>query len=113
MTAYRSNIQESFGSGTNETMLVLDWKSGATPSYAWLYYWSDSSTTMDDALRQLAASEPSQFQYNAPEGFVIALNYFDGTEQHIGNTQGWMSIWDSPAQGMVPRSSSTAVWTHR
>jgi PEP-CTERM motif len=96
------DIQESFGSGTNETMLVVDWKSGATPSYAWLYSWSDPATTMDDAIRQLAASEPSQLQYNAPQGFVVELNYFDGTEQHIGNTQGFMSIWDSPGTGDGP-----------
>ncbi len=85
------DIQESFGSGANETMLVVDWKSGTTPSYAWLYNWSDPATTMDDALRQVATSEPSVFQYSAPEDFVVELNYFDGTKQHIGNTQGW--IW--------------------
>ncbi len=96
------NIQESFGSGPYQTMFVLDWKSGTPSSFAWLYSWSDPSTTMDEALKQLQAMEPSDFQYNAPEGFVIKLNYFDGTNWYMGNTQGFMSIWDSAGTGDGP-----------
>jgi hypothetical protein len=95
-------IQKSFGSGPNQTMFVIDWKSGTTPSYAWLYSWSDPSTTMDQALTQLEESEPSRFYYDAPGGFVLGLDYFDGAEEHPGNTQGFMSIWDSAGTGDGP-----------
>ncbi len=96
------DIQESFGSGPNQTMLVVDWKSGTPPSFAWLFSWSDPSTTMDDALNEIQASEPSDFQYHAPEGYVVELNYFDGTNWYLGNTEGFMSIWDSPGTGNGP-----------
>jgi hypothetical protein len=97
------DIQESFGSGTNQTMFVLDWKDGPT-AFAWLYSWSDPSTTMDTALKQLAASEPTVFQYHSEFGgaYLTLLDYFDGSVEHTSDPNDIMSIWDSPGTGDGP-----------
>jgi hypothetical protein len=97
------DIQESFGSGTNQTMFVLDWKDGPT-AFAWLYSWSDPSTTMDTALKQLAASEPTVFQYHSAfgGGFVTLLDYFDGSVEHTSDPNDILSIWDSAGTGDGP-----------
>lgn len=99
-------VEGSYGSGANQTMLVIDWNSGLTPSHAWLYSWS-GTTTIHAMLTNLAALLPGAFAYNAPGGFVTGLDYFDGHEQHMGNRAGWMSIWDSAGAGAGPKFKTT------
>ena len=61
-------IDGNFGTGTNQTMLVVDWNSGNIPSHAWLYSWSDPTTTMNQAFEDLRTLMPTTFQYNAIYG---------------------------------------------
>ena len=49
------NIEGTVGSGSNETMIVIDWESGVTESHSWLYQW-DGAVYVDDALNSIAAA---------------------------------------------------------
>ncbi len=84
--------EATVGSGANETMIVFDWKSGSTPSHAWLYKY-DGSKTLADAMNAIETAS-SNFDWSET-AFVTKLDYFDGSESHVGNSAGWMSFWGS------------------
>jgi hypothetical protein len=80
------------GSGANETMIVIDWDTGATPSHAWRFLW-DGSLTQADALDALMANVTG-FNWSQT-AFVQFVDYDDGTENNATSFAGWLSFWES------------------
>lgn len=85
-------IESTVGSGANEAMIVFDWKSGTTPSHAWLFQW-DGTAVVADAYNAIQLATPT-FSWSQA-AFVTELDYNDGSELHLGNGDGWMSFWNS------------------
>ena len=85
-------IDASVGSGSNEAMIVFDWKTGSTPSHAFLFSWDGVATfgTAYDAIEAAVAG----FDWSGGN-FVSFIDYFDGSEQHETTNDGWLSFWNS------------------
>ena len=82
----------TIGSGANETMIVIDWETGATPSHAWRFQW-DGLLSYADALDGLATNV-SGFSWSQTS-FVQYVNYDEGSENHVTVLAGWLSFWES------------------
>jgi hypothetical protein len=85
-------IDGTVGSGANETMIVVDWETGATPSHAWRFRW-DGLLSYADALDALTANVTG-FSWSQTS-FVQFVNYDDGSEQNFSDYPGWLSFWES------------------
>jgi len=86
------SIDGSIGSGANETMIVIDWETGATPSHAWRLRW-DGALSYAGALDALTANV-SGFSWSQTS-FVQYVNYDEGSENHVTVSAGWLSFWES------------------
>lgn len=80
------------GSGANQTMIVIDWDTGFTPSHAWLFSYNDSAT-FADAYNAIAEIEPD-FTWSE-SAFVDHIHYHDGVDDHLSEAPGWLSFWES------------------
>ena len=70
------------GSGSNLSVLVIDFNDGAAQeSFAWGYRW-DGSATGQDLLEAIEGAD-SNLSFNSTS-FVTEVNYFDGTTSHSG-----------------------------
>jgi hypothetical protein len=85
-------IDGTIGSGANETMIVIDWETGATSSHAWRFRW-DGLKSYADALDALLANV-SGFSWSQ-SSFVQYVNYDEGSENHVTVSAGWLSFWES------------------
>jgi hypothetical protein len=85
-------IDDTIGSGANETMIVIDWETGATPSHAWRFHW-DGVLSYADALDALMTNV-SGFSWSQT-AFVDYVNYDEGSENHITVPGNWLSFWES------------------
>jgi len=85
-------VDGTIGSGANETLIVIDWDAGATPSHAWRFQW-DGLLAYADALDALAANV-SGFSWSQ-SSFVQYVNYDEGSENHVTIFAGWLSFWES------------------
>jgi hypothetical protein len=84
-------VESLIGTGSNQTMIMIDWESGLTQSYAWLYKYDDTKFVADafDAIQ--AAVTDFQWSQSA---FVQYINYDDGSEYHQTINTGWLSFWN-------------------
>jgi len=85
-------IDGTIGSGASETMIVIDWETGATPSHAWRFQW-DGLLSQADALDALMANVAG-FSWSQTS-FVQFVSYDHGGEQHTTDSPGWLSFWES------------------
>jgi hypothetical protein len=85
-------IDGTIGSGANETMIVVDWDTGATSSHAWRFQW-DGVLSYADALDALMTNVPG-FSWSQTS-FVQYVNYDEGSENHVTDFAGWLSFWES------------------
>ncbi len=85
-------IDGTIGSGANETMIVIDWETGATSSHAWRFQW-DGALSYAGALDTLATNV-SGFSWSQTS-FVQYVNYDEGSENHVTVYEGWLSFWES------------------
>ena len=83
-------IDGTIGSGANETMIVMDWETGATSSHAWRLQW-DGALSYAGALNALMANV-SGFSWSQTS-FVQYVNYDEGSENHVTVYEGWLSFW--------------------
>ncbi|NRA68904.1 MAG: hypothetical protein HRU19_30755 [Pseudobacteriovorax sp.] len=93
-----SRVQWEFavGEGDNQTLLGIGWPQGATPNHAWLIFFDENTETVADGLNAIQSSYPDeQFGWELQSGFVNSLDFNDGTEQHLGSRNYWMSFWYS------------------
>ncbi|MDZ4743608.1 MAG: hypothetical protein SGI98_09350 [Verrucomicrobiota bacterium] len=68
-----SDINYWVGSGTNQSVLVIDWKDGKAPqSIAWGYQWN-GSTTKENMLTDIVAADTKLYMNASPSGFGLAL----------------------------------------
>lgn len=84
-------IESLVGTGSNQTMVVIDWKSGLTESHAWLYKYDGTKVVADafDAIQAAVAG----FEWSQT-AFVDYINYNDGSEFHQTVNTGWLSFWN-------------------
>ena len=84
-------IDGEVGTGSSQTMVVIDWLSGVTQSHAWLYKYDGSKTVADgfDAIQTAVAT----FSWSGGP-FVSAIDYNDGTDNHQDFSGGWISFWN-------------------
>jgi hypothetical protein len=85
-------VDGTIGSGASETMIVIDWETGATSSHAWRFQW-DGLLSYADALDALVANV-SDFSWSQTS-FVQYVNYDEGSENHVTVAEGWLSFWES------------------
>lgn len=84
-------IDGTVGAGSYETMIVIDWESGITPSHAWLYKW-DSPVVVANAYDAIQAAFST---FDWPQtSFVDYINYDDGVDNHQTVHTGWLSFWN-------------------
>ena len=70
------------GSGSNLSVLVIDFNDGTSQSsFAWGYRWDGTATGQD--LLQAVSDADSNLTFDSTS-FVQTINYFDGTTQHSG-----------------------------
>lgn len=99
------DIELVLGSGEHQTMIIVDWESGESPSHAWLFEWDyvygdtqDQAPTLADAFDAIAAAVPA-FSWNYTDSgwgyFVLSISYDDGEEFHStpAGHEGWLSFW--------------------
>jgi hypothetical protein len=88
-------IDGTVGSGANETMVVIDWETGTTPSHAWRFQWDDGPLpyVYADAFDALMA-DVTGFSWSQT-AFVTYVNYDEGSENHVTETGNWLSFWQS------------------
>lgn len=84
-------VESLVGTGSNQTMIVIDWESGLTESHAWLYKY-DGSKVVADALDTIQSSV-ADFEWSQ-SAFVQYINYNDGSEYHQTVNTGWLSFWN-------------------
>jgi len=88
-------IEGEVGAGSQEAMIVADWKSGATPSHAWLFRF-DGFANLASAFDAIELATGGSFDWDLdPSGFVVSMDYDDGAEQHVTTHPGWLSFWSS------------------
>jgi len=85
-------VDGTVGSGANETLIVVDWDAGDTPSHAWLFQW-DGVLSFGAAFDALEANVTG-FDWT-PVGFVQYMNYDHGLDDHTTTALGWLSFWES------------------
>lgn len=88
-------VDEWYGSGANESIIVIDWNETngpyATEAHAWGYRW-DGPTTIKDALLVIEASSTLTVEYAFGGGFVNNAWYDDGVDHHATDGYaGW--VW--------------------
>lgn len=83
-------VDSLVGTGSNQTMIVVDWETGLTPSHAWLYQY-DGTKFVADALDAIVAVSSFEWSQNA---YVEFMNYDDGAEVHQTLNFGWLSFWN-------------------
>ncbi|MCE5340016.1 MAG: hypothetical protein LLF92_02655 [Planctomycetaceae bacterium] len=88
-------VESLIGTGSNQTMIVVDWESGLTQSHAWLYQYNGTATVAD-AFDALAAACDFAWSQSA---FVQYINYNDGLESHATANLGWLSFWNKDSGG--------------
>lgn len=84
-------VETVVGTGTNQTMIVIDWETGFTQSHAWLYTY-DGMKVVADALDAIQSEVPD-FQWSGT-AFADYINYDDGLEYHHTVNTGWISFWN-------------------
>ena len=95
-------IEGSVGTGSSETMIVIDWESGVTPSHAWLYQWN-TNAVVADALDTIKAAYPL-FDWSQT-AFVQYINYNDGVDNHQTVNTGWLSFWNKDSGSWATNSA--------
>lgn len=75
--ATSSDLDFIVGSGSNLSVLVVDFNDGPESSFAWGYRWDGSASGQD--LLAAVSSADSNFTLNSTS-FVTEVSYFDGTE---------------------------------
>ncbi len=109
------DIEGTVGTGTSQTMIVIDWESGITASHAWLYNWNTSAVVADalDAIKTAYAS----FDWSQ-SAFVQYINYDDGSENHQTVNTGWLSFWNKDtgswatnANGVYEQNLTNGGWS--
>lgn len=109
-------IEGVVGTGSSQAIVFFDWKSGTTPSHAWLYNF-DGTKTVADAYNDIESATGGAFDWDA-QAFCKQMDYNDGSEIHLGDDDGWMSFWngDSPDSmstnpvGLFDQTLSDGFW---
>ncbi|MCK5225546.1 MAG: PEP-CTERM sorting domain-containing protein [Planctomycetes bacterium] len=85
------DIEGEVGTGSCETIIVIDWEYGVTESHAWLYKWN-TSVVVSDAYDTIMGVF-STFAWSQT-AFVDYINYNDGIDNHQTINTGWLSFWN-------------------
>jgi hypothetical protein len=88
-------IDDWFGSGTSESVIVIDWNQTngpyVTEAHAWGYRW-DSPTSVKNALLAIEAGSALTMEYAFGGGFINNAWYNDGIDNHTTDGYaGW--VW--------------------
>jgi len=99
-------VDATIGSGANETLIVIDWETGDTPSHAWLFQW-DGALSYADAFDALMLNIVG-FSWSQ-ESFVQYMNYDHGLDDHASEALGWLSFWES-SDGEIWATTNLGVY---
>ncbi len=98
------DVDDWFGTGANESLIVLDWNDTngpyTTESHAWGYRWS-GTTTIKDALLAIEAATSLSIEYAFGGGFVNHADYADGIDTHTtAGYAGWVWVGSTSDGGL-------------
>lgn len=86
----KSEVQYWIGTGTDSTVLVIDFQDGTDDdSYAWGYL-HDGTATAEDMLNAVASADVN-LTVEIPGGFLNTTTY--GDHAGIGGSPNWWSTW--------------------
>ncbi len=87
-------VENWVGTGSNSTILVIDFNEGTGPqSFAWGINFDTETITGEEMLNTVSSND-ANFTYTG-SGYVSSIEYFDGIITHTTPEVGWFSTWSA------------------